>query len=227
MNKKMKELLSIGVITIFLTTTANATLEFRLGGKAVYDSNQNITWLADPSVASPNVFDNGKSNNDGFVTHSNAFGWLANLNVAGVTGWRATEESNRYYNPGFVATEVDYLIDELLQAPSAFSDAFGLKSYWAVGALLVCGGQPCSDPGADQSAGPIAIGFYLDASALRPYQSIAYDNGFLRTPDGQYPILAMHGGDVFAQISEPTIVALLGIGLFGLLGFSRLRQHKC
>jgi len=84
--KNVKELLGVGVIAIFMTTTANATLEFRLGGKALYDTDRNITWLADPSAASPNAFDNGRSNNDGAVTYANAVDWLGNLNVAGVTG---------------------------------------------------------------------------------------------------------------------------------------------
>ncbi len=50
-------------------------------------------------------------------------------NVAGVTGWETTSESSRWYKPDDVVTAVDYLIDELLQAPSDFMDAFGSKSY--------------------------------------------------------------------------------------------------
>ncbi len=84
-------------------------------------------------------------------------------------------------------------------------------------------GTPCS--GSDINAQPFAIGFFLDAPVLRPNQSAAYGIRLLRQPEDQLYILAMHNGDVFEQISEPTIVALLGIGLIGLLGFG-LRRHQ-
>ncbi len=216
---KAIELLVGGIIAILLTTSANAALELRLGGKAVYDTERNITWLADPSAASPNAFDNGISSTDGEVTYSNAVDWLANLNVAGVTGWSATEEADRWYNPGVVTSEVDFLIDELVQTPSFFDAFGGFRSYWAVGALLVCGGSPCPS---HHDTEPFAIGFYLDApNGLRSSFGTAYKIGFLRSPEDEYRVLAMHGGDVFAQISEPTIYALLGIGLIGLIAQRR------
>jgi len=210
----VKELLGAGVIALFITTTANATLELRLGGKAVYDTDRGITWLADPSAASPNAFDNGSSSTDGLVTHSNAVDWLANLDVAGVTGWSATQETERWYNPGLLVTEVDFLIDELLQAPSFVNVFGGFQPYLAVGAGLVCSGFPCPGPfpGTD-----LAIAFILDSpNGLRTNQLNGYDNALLVPPENELRVLAMHDGDVFAQIPEPAIVSLFGIGLIGL-----------
>jgi len=211
---KAIELLVVGVIAIIATTTANATLELRLGGKAVYDTDRGITWLADPSASSPNAFDNGSSSTDGLVTYSNAVDWLVNLNVAGVTGWTATEETDRWFGHGPV-TELDFLIDELLQAPS-FYDAFtGPNQYFAVGATLVCGGFACPGPfpGTD-----LAIVFSLDAqNGLRASQGEIYRVASLAPPEREAGVLAMHDGDVFAQIPEPTIFALLSIGLIGLI----------
>ena len=58
-----------------LASTAKAALVERLGGQAVYDTDLNITWLADANA------------NHG-MTWDQANAWAAGLNVGGVTGWR-------------------------------------------------------------------------------------------------------------------------------------------
>lgn len=237
MINRIIRMLGISVMTFGLATTAQATLEWRLGGKAVYDTDTDITWLADPSAASASIYDNGTFNNDGLMTWSNAVDWLANLNVAGVTGWYTTEETHRWYNPGCCPTAVDYLIDKLLNAPPEFSgsldpvpvsavseffEAFN-RTYWATGSLLVCSGEPC--PGQDDSS-PFAISLYLNSPYYRTGNS-GYLIGLLRPPEEQQAVLAMHNGDVFAQISEPDTIMLISIGLAGLLGFGcrRLKMN--
>ena len=47
MVKLIKILLCSSVFSIGLLSNANAALETRLGGLAVYDTDLNITWLAD------------------------------------------------------------------------------------------------------------------------------------------------------------------------------------
>jgi hypothetical protein len=172
------------------------------------------------------------------MTWSNAADWLANLNVAGVTGWYTTEESRRWYGNGNHITAVDYLIDKLLNAPSElsgslhpvpvsavseFSGAFSYL-YWATGSLLVCGGQPCPDQ--DNSV-PYAISFYLNPPYYRIDGGSGYLNSLLKPPEDEYAVLAMHNGDVFAQIPEPDTIMLISIGLAGLLGFGcrRLKMN--
>jgi hypothetical protein len=232
-------ILSISVMTFGLATTAHATLEWRLGGKAVYDTDTDITWLADPSAASANIYDNGTFNNDGLMTWNNAVDWLANLNVAGVTGWYATEESNRWYNPGNQFTAVDNLIDKLINAPAepsdslhpvpvnAVSEFLGAFSYlyWATGSLLVCGGQPCPD---HDNSEPHAIVFNLSPVYYRIGAGGYTTNVGLMAPEAEFATLAMHDGDVFAQIPEPNTIMLISIGLTGLLGFGcrRLKNES-
>ena len=58
-----------------LASPAQATLVARLGGQAVYDTDRNITWLANANVI-------------GRVNWQTAKDWAAGLNVGGVTGWR-------------------------------------------------------------------------------------------------------------------------------------------
>jgi hypothetical protein len=127
---------------------------------------------------------------------------------------------------------VDYLIDKLLNAPPEFSgslrdpvppvsalseffEAFNRRTYWATGSLLVCSGEPCS--GQDDSS-PFAISFYLNSPYYRTGNS-SYLNGRLSHLEEQQAVLAMHDGDVFAQIPEPDTIMLISIGLAGILGF--------
>ena len=58
-----------------LASTAEASLVTRLGGLAVYDTDFNITWLAN-------------ANANGQMTWATANAWAAGLNVGGYTGWR-------------------------------------------------------------------------------------------------------------------------------------------
>ncbi|MFZ4703951.1 MAG: hypothetical protein ACOYMG_28230 [Candidatus Methylumidiphilus sp.] len=56
-------------------STAEAALIARLGGLAVYDTDRNITWLAN-------------ANANGLMNWTGANAWAAGLNVGGFTGWR-------------------------------------------------------------------------------------------------------------------------------------------
>ena len=58
-----------------LASTAQAALISRLGGQAVYDTDRNITWLAN-------------ANTNGPMTWNAANTWAARLNIGGYTGWR-------------------------------------------------------------------------------------------------------------------------------------------
>ena len=78
----------IGIFLFATASTANAALTSILGGKAVYDSDLDITWLADANAGAGSVFDDGLNTNDGRMRQSNASAWAASLNVDGVTGWR-------------------------------------------------------------------------------------------------------------------------------------------
>lgn len=60
----------------------------RLGGKAVYDTDLDITWLADANAGAGSKFDNGDSTTDGRMDLNNANAWAASINIEGVTGWR-------------------------------------------------------------------------------------------------------------------------------------------
>lgn len=64
--------LSVGLLS---ATGANATLISRLGGLAVYDTDFNITWLAN-------------ANANGMMDWATANTWASGLTVGGFSGWR-------------------------------------------------------------------------------------------------------------------------------------------
>jgi len=64
-------------------STADSALMSRLGGQAVYDTDFNITWLADANYAQTSGYDT-----DGKMNWTTANAWAASLNIGGYTGWR-------------------------------------------------------------------------------------------------------------------------------------------
>jgi len=71
---------------LFFGGLANAALLSRLSGQAYYDTELNITWLADANYAKTSGYDS-----DGLMSWSAAHGWIASLNAAnhlGVNTWR-------------------------------------------------------------------------------------------------------------------------------------------
>ncbi len=77
------------VITgLFLSLSANAALISALGGQAVYDTDLDITWLADANAGAGSPFDDGASITDGRMSWQSANDWAASLTVGGFTDWR-------------------------------------------------------------------------------------------------------------------------------------------
>ncbi len=79
MNLTLSRLITLGLITITmfmgLVSNANAELQSRLNGQAVYDTDLNLTWLAD-------------ANAGGLLNQKDAESWANSLSIDGVTGWR-------------------------------------------------------------------------------------------------------------------------------------------
>ena len=64
---------------------------------AWYDTTLDVTWLADPNAAAGSSFDDGFNATDGRLSWASALAWAASLDVAGVTGWRL---------PGFMSGSI-------------------------------------------------------------------------------------------------------------------------
>ena len=94
---------TITAIALVLSTSTNAALVERLGGLAYYDTEADLTWLADANYAQTSGYDA-----DGRLTWDQANTWAASINVGGVDGWRLAEtvqpDSNCSYQSGNLST---------------------------------------------------------------------------------------------------------------------------
>lgn len=80
-----------------ISLSANATLLSRLNGLAVYDTDSNLTWLADANAGRGTIYDNDPYDlptSDGQMTWTNATAWTECLNVGGFTDWRLPSALN-------------------------------------------------------------------------------------------------------------------------------------
>ncbi len=66
--------------------SASAALVERLGGLAYYDTEADLTWLANANYAYTSGY-----HPDGLFNSFSANAWAVQLDVAGVTGWRLSE----------------------------------------------------------------------------------------------------------------------------------------
>jgi len=87
------------VLALGFSTPAGAELQPRLGGLAVYDTDLNVTWLANANLAATNQFGTAGVETSGLMNWSTAQNWIASMNAAkylGFSKWRlpATLESD-------------------------------------------------------------------------------------------------------------------------------------
>ena len=79
------------ILVAAFATSAYADLQPRLGGAAVYDTDLNITWLADANLAASNTFGTPGIAFDGSMPWPTVVNWLAAMNHAkylGFSTWR-------------------------------------------------------------------------------------------------------------------------------------------
>ncbi len=90
MNKKTFGLIPLLLLTLS-ASTVNAELLTRLGGQAVYDSDLDITWLANANLAKSNSFGISGINSDGGMNWNTANNWITAMNTQeylGTNNWR-------------------------------------------------------------------------------------------------------------------------------------------
>ena len=83
---KLQILIAISTI-ILISNTVNAALLERLNGRAYYDDDSNLTWLADASYS--NI-----SGGEEIMDWASANEWVTHLSVGGVGGWRLPSALN-------------------------------------------------------------------------------------------------------------------------------------
>ena len=209
---KIANVLCIGFMLTGMTSIADAALVSRLGGLAVYDTDLNITWLADANAGAGSAFDDGFSTTDGRMTWTNATAWANNLTVGGFTDWRLptmgstcvsavncpdNEMGHLFYNelggifaqPILTSVDPDLALFSNIQTAPYFSDT-----------------ELTSNPG-------IVWSFNFNSGDL-----------FLELKTFSHFAWAVRSGDVSA-VPVPAAVWLFATGLIGMLSIYRRKVH--
>lgn len=76
-----------GAFILSITASANAALVSRLGGQAVYDTDLNITWLADANLAATNTFGVSDIVSGGYMNWNAAQNWIGAMNATNYLGY--------------------------------------------------------------------------------------------------------------------------------------------
>ncbi|MHB8472649.1 MAG: Lcl domain-containing protein [Gammaproteobacteria bacterium] len=199
-------ILSTGLLS---ASGAYAALESRLGGLALYDTDLNLTWLA-----------NGNAN--GLMDWSTANAWASGLTVSGVSGWRlpttlqpdATcggQSGSASYGYNCTGSEMGHLFYNELggvarqDITTTHNANYNLFHGNVESAVYWSGTEHARDPS-------YAWSFVLGYGS----------QGAFKKGDRQ-AALAVHPGDV-AAVPVPAAAWLLGSGLLGLTGAAR-RRH--
>ena len=230
--------ISAGLLALSFATASDAALVSRLGGLAYYDTDADLTWLADANAAQTSGYDA-----DGRMTWQAANDWAAQLTVGGVSGWRlantnpvngtafnydftnngSTDRGRNISRSGTAhagsqGSELANLFYNVLGNVSEY-DSSGVFENGCVGSCLTSTG-PFSNV---QSNG------YWSATEYAPNTNDAWSfymsNGHQNVTNKTNILYgwAVQSGDVSA-VPVPAAVWLFGSGLLGLAGVARRKS---
>jgi len=211
---------------LVLSTSANAALIERLGGMAYYDDVADLTWLADANYSRTQYLNSGGTEgySNGEMTWGEARNWAADLDVAGVTGWRlprtqVPDPSCEYNNYSCTGSEMGNMFYNVLGGIAGYSiyDAPAVTGNLNVYLFdnLINNDQYFSSTVVDPDATPGLLQAYTFYFGIGN-QSVTYAS----SPNLAW---AVHDGDISA-VPVPAAVWLFGSGLISLVGFSRRKK---
>ncbi len=198
--------------------------------QAYYDTDTNLTWLADVNAAAGSAYDTFEPGS-GKLNWSDANSWAAQLNVGGITDWRLPDtvdvgNDGETFTNIYQGVDYGYNITTHSELSYMFFVTLGNSASRDIsGAATTCGDTfSCLI-----NTGPfsnLTSPVYWSATAYAAYSPGAWSfdafSGFQGW--GQKTIAftawAVHSGDVSA-VPVPAAVWLFGFGLIGLLGLTR------
>lgn len=192
-----------------VTHSANATLVTRLSGQAFYDTELDITWLANANAGAGSSFDDGSNTVDGRMSWSNANDWAASLNIGGITGWRLADMDLN--GDGVV------VICSTATATECLDNEYGYHFYQ--------NGIDSSNPGPFSDVQTTNYWSRNESLSNAWLFDFAFNDGSQLATSKNYNAAAwaVHDDDV-AAVPVPGAAWLFSSGLLGLLGISRRKE---
>jgi len=198
----MKYLSIPAIALLIISGNVSASLESRLEGQAYYDTEADLTWLANANTAGVKL------------NWNDANQWAFGLNVSGITGWRLAD-----------TLQPDASCDAQDGASFGYNcsgSEMGNLFYNTLG----------NSAGELTNTGPfshVQSSFYWSATGDAIDESLAWYFGMQDGYQDVYGInntkyaWAVQSGDIGA-VPVPAAVWLFASGLFGLAGFARRKQ---
>ncbi|MDH5191737.1 MAG: VPLPA-CTERM sorting domain-containing protein [Gammaproteobacteria bacterium] len=201
---------SLLVISITASSVSNAALVSRLGGLAYFDTESNLTWLADANYAQTSGY-----HVDGRMTWEQANLWATSLQVDGVDGWRLPSTLQPDLSCNIQSGSVSY-------GYNCTGSEMGNLFYNVLGNLA----SSLTDTGPFSN---IQSYNYWSGTEYAPNISYAW-NFFMEfgqqntsNKATNFYAWAVKPGDV-STVPVPAAVWLFGSGLIGLVGFARRKK---
>jgi len=217
---------TLTILLSILSLNINAALVERLGGLAYYDTEADLTWLADANYAMTSGYDV-----DGRMFWADANAWAAGLTVDGVGGWRLPDtidvgNDGATYTNVYQGVDYGYNITTHSEMSNMFYNVLGNTArYDTSGAATGCTAPNyCLT-----NTGPFSnlqSSDYWSATEYAPDTDFAWffvmDGGRqdLNLKVSNFYAWAVQSGDVSA-VPIPPAVFLFGSGLLGLIGMAR------
>ncbi|MES9898019.1 MAG: DUF1566 domain-containing protein [Sedimenticola sp.] len=201
MHSRLLRALSICIFAIGLISTADAALVLRLNGQAVYDTDLDITWLADARAG-------------GHVNWVTANNWATSLSFGGYGDWRLPTAPSSGTCSGYNCSDSEMghmFYNELTGSAGTVINSSNAQWY--------------HDP--DLALFTNLYNHYWTSTESEPtyYWNFSFAGGYQGTSRGSNSAgaWAVRDGDVNV-VPIPAAVWLFGTGLMGLIGFSKRKK---
>lgn len=206
----MKFLKTVSVVaTLILSASVNAALIDR-GNGLIYDTDLEITWLADANYAMTSGYDA-----DGMMAWNDAMSWADQLQYAGYNNWRLPSALNQDGSSPCTSGECN----DSEMGHLHFIELSGLKGIFTL---------PTSDPDYALFNNTIQEGLYWSSTIYvddPDYQNYAWEFQFDRGSQGAHPMSELYyawavaDGDIGASaVPVPAAIWLFCSGLICLFG---------